>query len=288
MPRITKKPQITDSQAPGELDGSERIVEVVQTGTVTHIFEATGSPQEAMISGVFDGKQIANGHEWFRNSHVAERRFESMVPSSDPAKRRTKVTIVYKRGTCPTDATVQIVAQTKPSQTWWSFDDPPKLMVATEQGLVVPRPMPMLIIHVPLVRLSLQTLLSIARLVGHTNKESFLQEAPDYWLFEDLRVRQLWGSVSLFTEEGPPEPPGSGESNLPAWETTFFFRADFFQHHKRFAMDFDALKIPRRPAGNSFEERAQAHVVTTLLPQADFSDFVLLDREACKTIHDDQ
>lgn len=287
MPRISKKLQLLNPNVLVQLADSEQIFEDIQSGTVTHTFEASGNPQEAYASGVFDGKQLGNGHEWFRNSHLVSRRFVPMAPSSNSTKRTTKVTLVYKRGVCPTDVTIQLIAQTTPTLTWWSFDDPPKLMEPRPSGVIVVRPTPMLIIHIPLVRESLTGLAVMAEFVGHTNDSEFLGKNADYWLFEDMKVRQLWGSVPFVDEAAVPRPPDLREF-LPAWEMTLFLRGDKFRHHKRFAAKYDGPNI-LVPAGGTFVELAATHIVTTVHPQTEFDMFnSFINKDACRVVHDDQ
>lgn len=250
----------------GEWHNSGEITEDLQSGTITHQFTVQGNPAEAMRSQPMQGMELGTPHPWFgavsvptgltaeglyAGSYLVSRTLRHLVKQKVEAKRRTLVTLVYKKRPCLGGFEEERIGTLISMPMWWSFDDPPESFTGSAASINVLVPSEMLKRRYPIATATRGTIARIKAHQGTLNGLAFAGESPLHWLLYSVNTKLLWG-----------DPKGVG-----AYEITLMFLADRIRHHAYWSPLFTTGAILKKPtAPFPFQGYFDAHRIRRRYP----------------------
>jgi hypothetical protein len=199
------------------------IEEDLQTGTITEQWVIQGNPWEALNGPGMQGFLIKEPHQWYADpeehkyAYLVKRRFEHMARSSASDERLTLATFVWQLRPCPFAFEEEETGALISHISWWSLDDTPQPLHGGQVGIAVMHPTRMLIRRYPAIQLNYTKLERIMAEHGKTNGVPFAEQTADYWLFQNVRTKMLYGDA--LTKEG-------------TYEVTLYFLGDPIRKHK--------------------------------------------------------
>ncbi len=234
---------------------SGEIEDDLQTGTITERWVVTGDPYEVMTSPGMQGLTIRTKHYQFPEAYLVKRRFQHLAKSGTVTDRRTLVTLIYQRRPCPFAYEDSEVGTLISRPTWWSWDQPfaGTLTGKSPISVSVMGPSRLLIRRYPSVRLTGDELDNVLDELGKTNSLQFLGKPADYWLFQNVRLKMLYGDP---------------ETRTGQYEVSLYFLGDPLRHHKHWVARLVANSPVAPIPPNDFAEHEAVHEVSTIYQQS--------------------
>lgn len=262
------------------------IVEDLQGGTIREAWLVGGNPYQAQLHPALgDGLNVGDPHQFFPDHFMVRRHFKYHAQSKTEAERITLLTMTWQKIPCPHRLAIDFGTVLVSQPSWWSLETPPKNLSESFAGEAVVRPLIVMTMRIPLLAQAAKIWIDLAEQVGTRNKGEFVFRPEGFWYFEDIRVRQLWGSAEpLLADE-------TQQVSNSRWEVALTFRGDPWRHHARWQAKFPQKRqpipeededdpenpvpdditanLPLRPASSSFADMRAAHNVFQPYPIAE-------------------
>ncbi len=263
------------------------IDEDLQNGVITQTFLVPGRPDEALVSAVVGGLNVGDVHPFYKDAYLTNRRFAIHTDKKDATKRRTLVTLVYRRRPCMAWPEISTHVTLVSVPTWFTLDTIPRAINRSQIPTPVLQPQTAISLRWPNVVMSRKNLRILERQVGHTlamqdwyvsrpqpleeggpiedikNEKFLLGYEFQMLFFESSNKRLLYG-------------PGNITDDTPAnWELVLSFRYDPIREHKLWSALVKGAGLAKWPA--SIEDLPESHHILTIYPKAteDFEQLLL-------------
>lgn len=213
----------------------------LQTGTVVHQFLINGDTGEAELSAGGLGWGVAHPWETKKGYYLTNVDLEPYVQQNETDKRRTLVTVTFRKRPCPGMYEEEAIGALISHQTWWDLSGTTPKILNGVMGVSVLHPS--ILLKRRYLRVTGWSYTHIDALEEHLRKRNGVTFAGTgnigQWLFREARRRLLYGDPVTGTDA--------------AWEFSLTFLKDPYRSHAYWSPKKDAggrLIPPVWNAGN--------------------------------------
>ena len=238
-------PGITDGiSGPGQInsewweelnENAREVTEELQGGTIMQSFTIQGRADEAYRSSVLAQLTIGSTHPFYKWAHLVRRRFRTVIDKATDTKRRTVLTCLWSLRPCIHYPEITTTPSLVSQVSWWSYDDPPKMITPSPAGFPIPLPQIVVNARWPRAQITDEAMQWLDSKTGSvlmsptTGEIMFMGYEQSMLLYEGISKKLLWG---------PFNQPESGNVSS-VWDLTLHLRYDPFRKHKLWRAKFD-------------------------------------------------